>query len=98
MKTILIVDDSRLFRNFVSQILEKNFKVVGKGTSGIEGYELYQKLRPDLVLMDITMPDCNGKESLKLILDHDPLAKVIMFSGLGDEFTINECIKLGVKA
>ena len=98
MQNILIVDDSRVFRKVLEQILSPYFKVVGLGASGIEGCELYQKLKPDLVLMDITMPNCDGKEALKKIMDLDPNAKVIMVSGIGDDSTVQECIRLGAVA
>lgn len=98
MKTILIVDDSETFQKIIEKILSPNFQIVGKGKSGIEGFDLYKQLSPDIVLMDITMPNCDGKECLQKILVFDSLAKVIMVSGIGDEKTVQECLDLGAKA
>lgn len=98
MKTIIIVDDSGIFQRILEGIIKPHFNVVGKALSGAEGFELYKKLKPDLVLMDITMPNCDGKESLQRILASFPAANVVMVSGIGDEVTVNECLKLGAKA
>jgi two-component system chemotaxis response regulator CheY len=98
MKNILIVDDSKTFQKLIEMILIGKFNIVGKGSSGVEGFELFQKLKPDLVLMDITMPNCGGKECLQKIIQLDPKAKVIMVSGLADENTAEECLQLGAKA
>lgn len=98
MQTLLIVDDSRVFRMLLEQILATHFKVVGKATSGIDGFELYKACKPDLVLMDITMPNCSGKECLQKILDFDADARVMMVSSLGDEQTVEECKRIGAKA
>lgn len=98
MRRILIVDDSRTFQTIIERMLSPYFSIVGKGSSGIEGFDLYQKLKPDVVLMDITMPNCDGKECLQKILNYDPTSKVIMLSGINDENTIQECLDLGAKA
>lgn len=98
MKNIIIVDDSRLFRKVMESILAPYFKIVATGACGLEGFDLYKELKPNVVLMDITMPNCNGKECLKKIIEFDPLAKVIMVSSIGDEQTVKECLDLGAKA
>lgn len=98
MKTVLIVDDSRIFQKLIEQIMATKYKIVGKGASGVEGFDLYQKLKPDLVLMDIVMPNCNGKDCLRKILEFDPAARVIMVSSVGDEATVEECLRIGAKA
>lgn len=97
MNTLLIVDDSKTFQRILEQILKPYFEVVGKGNNGLEGFELYKKHKPDLVLMDITMPDCNGKESLQRILAEFPTAQVIMVSSIADQPTVEECLRLGAK-
>lgn len=97
MRTILLVDDSKIFQRIMEKILSPHYQIVGKGQNGIEGIDLYKKLKPDLVFMDITMPNCNGKEALKAILETNPLATVIMVSSLGDDQTVQECLKLGAK-
>ncbi len=98
MRSLLIVDDSRTFQTIIERMLNPYFSIIGKGSSGIEGFDLYQKLKPDLVLMDITMPNCDGKECLKKILAFDSTCKVIMLSGINDENTIQECLAIGAKA
>lgn len=98
MRKVLIVDDSRTFQKVMERLLSAQFEIVGKGASGLEGYELYKKLKPDIVFMDITMPQCSGKEGLKMIMDFDPAAKVVMVSSLADKQTVDECLSLGAKA
>jgi two-component system chemotaxis response regulator CheY len=97
MRTILLVDDSKIFQRIMEKILSPHFQIVGKGQNGNEGIDLYNKLKPDLVFMDITMPNCNGKEALKAILQSNPRATVIMVSSLGDDQTVQECMKIGAK-
>ena len=98
MKRVLIVDDSKTFQKLIEHQLKGQFHIVGKGSSGIEGYDLFQSLKPDLVLLDIVMPNCGGKECLQKILASNPQANVIMVSSVGDDATIQECLKLGAKA
>lgn len=97
MKTLLIVEDSMIFQRIIERILGPHFKIVGKGASGIEGFDLYQKLRPDLVVMDITMPHSNGKECLKRVLEFDPNGRIVMVSSVGDDQTVDECMRIGAK-
>ena len=68
MKSVLIVDDSRVSRKMLRNMLEvTGFTVAGEAINGKEGFDLYKRLSPDVVTMDITMPEMNGIESLKLI-------------------------------
>lgn len=97
MKTVLIVDDSRTFQRIIEQILKPHFKVLGKASSADEGFELYKTLKPDLVLMDITMPGRSGKECLQQIIEFDGTARVLMVSSLGDDSTIEACLALGAQ-
>ncbi len=99
MKRILIVDDSRVSRKMLSNMLEKSgFEVVAEAINGREGYELYEKLTPDVVLMDITMPEMNGLDSMKLIMEHDPDAKVIIISAAGQTEKKEEAMSAGATA
>lgn len=98
MKRILIVDDSRTFQTMIERILAPHYLIVGKGSNGIEGFDLFKKHKPDLVLMDITMPNCDGKECLQKIMGFDSFSKVVMLSGINDERTIKECLNFGAKA
>lgn len=98
MKRIVIVDDSPIFQKIMESILKPYFQIVGRGFSGLEAVELYKTLEPDLVLLDITMPNCDGKESLQKILSLYPTAIIVMVSGIGDMDTVKECLALGAKA
>lgn len=98
MKTILLVDDSPILRRVMERILSPRYQIVGHAGSGLEGFEKFKALKPDLVLLDIIMPNCDGKECLQMILKISPDAKVIMASSLGDDSTVNECLKLGARA
>lgn len=95
MKKILLIDDSKIFLKLLTKTLENDFQIIGTASNGFDGIELYKTLQPDLVLLDITMPNCNGKECLELIKKYDPHAQVIMCSSLGDEQTVQQCKDLG---
>lgn len=84
MKKILIVDDSRVSRKMIKNLLEHSgYEVIAEAINGKEGYELFVRLHPDVVLMDITMPKMNGLESMKLIRKQDPTARVVIISAAG---------------
>ena len=96
MKSVLIVDDSRTSRRFLTDILERGgYNVVGEAVNGQEGYNQYVKLKPDIVTMDITMPQMDGSEALKLIKKTDPDAKVIMITAAGQKEKMMEALKIG---
>jgi two-component system chemotaxis response regulator CheY len=95
---ILVVDDLAFIKLIIRDILEKRgFQVVGEASNGIEAIELYTKIRPDVVLMDITMPRMDGIQSLSKIMEIDKTAKVIMCSALGQQRLIIQAIQLGAK-
>jgi len=97
-KKVLIVDDAAFMRMMIKNILTKNgFEVVGEASNGVEAVELYKKLKPDLVTMDITMPEMDGIEALKKIKEIDPNAKVIMVSAMGQQQLVIEAIQAGAK-
>ena len=95
MIKVLLVDDSKVFQKILTRVLNQNYEVVGTASDGLDGYRKFQELKPDFVLLDITMPNCNGKECLEMIIKDNPTAKVIMCSSLGDELTIQQCYKIG---
>ncbi|HPG29777.1 MAG TPA: response regulator [bacterium] len=98
MKKVLIVDDAMVMRMMLRDILEKNgFEVVGEAKDGLEGEKLYLELKPDVVTMDISMPQCDGIQAVKLIKKNDPGAKIIMISALGQKEQVLEAIKSGAK-
>lgn len=95
-KRILIVDDSSFMRKMIKKILTENeYEVVGEAKNGLEAVTMYRQLKPDLVTMDITMPDMNGIKSLKAIRLIDPHARVIMLSAMGQKNFLIEAIELG---
>ena len=97
-KRVLIVDDSPIIRRILRKLLENSgYEVCGEGTNGKEGADLYKKLSPDVVLMDITMPLMDGVESLKKIIEFDKNANVIMLSAMGDIEITDEAINSGAK-
>ena len=96
MANILVVDDSRTSRRILKDLLEKNGHiVVGEAVNGQDGYDSYNKLNPDIVTMDITMPEVDGIESLRLIKKADPNAKVIMITAAGQKEKMMEALKYG---
>jgi DNA-binding NarL/FixJ family response regulator len=97
MRTILLVDDSKVIARLLESLLKSEFKILGHAKDGNEGFQMYQTLKPEVVLLDVTMPNCNGKECLANIMKLNPAAKVIMVSSLSDEATIGECLRLGAR-
>lgn len=95
---VLIVDDAVFMRMTVKDILEKNgYDIVGEAENGLKAIEQYSRLKPDIVTMDITMPEMNGIEALKGIRKIDPDARVVMCSAMGQQSMVMEAIKAGAK-
>ncbi|ABR36130.1 MULTISPECIES: response regulator [Clostridium] len=98
MKRILVVDDAAFMRLSLKTMLEKNgYEVVGEAENGRKAVEMYKMLNPELVTMDITMPDMDGIEALTEIMKFDSKAKVIMLSAMGQETKIREAVIQGAK-
>lgn len=98
MKKVLIVDDASFMRVSIKNILVKNgYEVVGEANNGLVGFQKYQELSPDIVTMDITMPEMDGLASLKKILSVNSAAKVVMVSAMGQESMVREAIISGAK-
>jgi len=99
LKKILIVDDAAFMRLAIRRVLEKNdFEVVGEAQNGEVSIAKYVECQPDVVTMDITMPDMSGIEALKKIRELDPEAKVVMVSAMGQESMVKEAIINGAKS
>ncbi|MDF2942413.1 MAG: cheY2 [Herbinix sp.] len=99
MKKVLIVDDAAFMRLAIKNILVKNeFDVVGEAENGSIAIKKYMELKPDVVTMDITMPEMTGIEALKSIIAFDANAKVVMVSAMGQEHLIMEAIMGGAKS
>jgi len=91
---VLIADDLKFIKLVLRELVEKaGFRVVGEASNGEEAVELYQDKRPDVVLLDITMPKMDGLAALKI----DPEAKVIMCSALGQQSLMVQALQLGAK-
>ncbi|CUU49946.1 response regulator [Clostridium beijerinckii] len=98
MKRILVVDDAAFMRLSLKTMLEKNgYEVVGEAENGRKAVEMYKMLNPEIVTMDITMPDMDGIEALTEIMKFDSKAKVIMLSAMGQETKIREAVIQGAK-
>ncbi|MEC2077167.1 response regulator [Metabacillus fastidiosus] len=98
MARILIVDDAKFMRMTLSNILNKgSYEVAGEAQNGMEAVEMYRELKPDLVTMDVTMPEKNGVEALKEIKEEFPDAKIIMCSAIGQQKMVVEAIEAGAK-
>lgn len=97
-KRILIVDDAAFMRMMIKDILSKNgFEVVGEAADGVQAIEKYNELKPDLVTMDITMPEMDGIAALKEIKSKNPNAIIIMCSAMGQQAMVIDAIQAGAK-
>ena len=98
MARVLIVDDAAFMRMMIKDILEKNgYEIAGEAANGAIAVEMYNKEKPDVVTMDITMPDMDGIEAVKNIRANDPNAKIIMCSEMGQQSRVMNAIKAGAK-
>jgi two-component system chemotaxis response regulator CheY len=98
MARVLVVDDAAFMRKMVTDALSGGgHEIVGEAANGAEAVQRFQELRPDVMTLDITMPEKDGLTALKEIIAVDPGAKVVMCSALGQESKVLESIKLGAK-
>ena len=96
MAKILIVDDSRTSRKILRNILEENgHEIIGEAVNGLTGIEKCKELEPDLVTMDITMPQMDGIEALRQIMEYDKELKVVMATAAGQKDKMLQAIKIG---
>jgi Response regulator containing CheY-like receiver, AAA-type ATPase, and DNA-binding domains len=97
-KSILICDDAAFMRMMIKDILTKNgYAVAGEAENGVKAVEKYNETKPDLVMMDITMPEMDGIQALKKIKAADPSANIIMCSAMGQQAMVIESIQSGAK-
>lgn len=97
--TVLLCDDSRALRMLTArQLAECGFEVVGEAGNGIDAVQQYQALRPSVVLLDLVMPQLDGKQALRRILELDADARVVILSSLGAQNDIEECLRAGAKS
>ena len=99
MKKVLIVDDAAFIRLAIRNILEKHdFEVIAEAENGQVAIAKYKDQKPDIVTMDITMPEMTGLQALKEIMAFDPKAKVVMLSAMGQEEMVMEAVMSGAKS
>lgn len=98
MAKILLVDDAAFMRMMIKDTLSKNgYTDLYEAADGLQAVEIYNDIKPDLVIMDITMPDMDGLEALKTIKAKNPDATIVMCSAMGQESMVIEAIKSGAK-
>ena len=96
--TVLVCDDAVFMRTMVSDILSQaGFTVVGEAENGKQAVEKYQQLKPDLVTMDIIMPEMGGIEAVKQITAFDPAARILMCSAMGQQALVQEALAAGAR-
>jgi two-component system chemotaxis response regulator CheY len=98
-KRVLIVDDAVVMRMMIKGILNKNgYEVCGEAQNGVEAVEKYRELGPDLVTMDMVMPEMDGISAVKQIVAGDPNARIIMCTSMGQQALVVEAIQAGAKS
>ena len=98
MAKVMICDDAAFMRMMIKDILTKNgYEIAAEAENGQKAVEKYPEAKPDLVLMDITMPEMDGIQALKKIKEQDPGATVIMCSAMGQQAMVIESIQSGAK-
>lgn len=97
MAKILIVDDAEFLRVRLTKMLDTDGFTVFQADNGLKAVEMYKQEHPDVVLMDVTMPEMDGLTALKTIVEFDAKAKVIMLTALGQESVVLEAVKSGAK-
>ena len=97
-KSILICDDAAFMRMMIKDILTKNgYQIAGEAENGARAVEKYNETKPDLVMMDITMPEMDGIQALKKIKEGDANANIIMCSAMGQQAMVIESIQSGAR-
>ena len=97
-QTVLICDDAIFMRSMLGDILRQaGFSVIGEASTGAQAVERYRELKPDLVTMDIVMPDMTGIEAVREIVQEFPDAKVLMCSAMGQQALVIEAIQAGAR-
>ena len=97
-RRVLICDDAIFMRTMLADILKQaGFEVIGEADTGAKAVDRYRELKPDLVTMDIVMPDMGGIDAVRAIVKEDPSAKILMCSAMGQQALVVEAIQAGAK-
>ena len=97
-RTVLICDDAGFMRTMIGEILTgAGYRVVGEAETGVEAVERYRQLHPDLVTMDIVMPEMGGIDAVREIVREDPSARILMCSAMGQQPLVIEAIQAGAR-
>jgi two-component system, chemotaxis family, chemotaxis protein CheY len=97
--SVMAVDDSKtMLAMIAAQLRGSNFEVVTTASGGLEAVEKYKQFRPQLVLLDIVMPEVTGIDTLVQLLETDTAARVVMVSSVGTEDTVKDCLRKGAKS
>ncbi|MCS7172068.1 MAG: response regulator [Armatimonadetes bacterium] len=95
---VLVVDDAAFMRAMLREVLTNSgFQVVGEASNGLEAIERYEETKPDVVTMDITMPEMDGVRAVREILRRDPAARIVMVSAMGQQALVVEAIQAGAR-
>jgi two-component system, chemotaxis family, chemotaxis protein CheY len=97
--SVMAVDDSKtMLAMIAAQLRDSSFEVVATASNGLEAVEKYKQLKPQLVLLDIVMPEVTGIDTLVQLLETDTAARVVMVSSVGTEDTVKDCLRKGAKS
>ncbi len=98
MAGVLVVDDAAFMRLTIKQMLEAHgHTMIGEAADGLEAVSKFAALKPEVVFLDITMPEMNGIEALRLIKEMDPKAKIIICSAMGQQAMVAQAVQYGAK-
>jgi two-component system chemotaxis response regulator CheY len=97
-KRLLVVDDALIMRAMIKDLAKQaGWEIAGEATNGREAVERYRELRPDLVTLDIVMPELDGVEALRALREEFPEAAVVMVTAIDQKEKLSECIRLGAR-
>lgn len=95
MMRFMVVDDSRVIRNQIEHTLGGKFEIVGSAKDGVDAIAEFSKLKPEVVTMDLTMPNMDGITTIKAMMEIDPQVRILVVSALNDKLTALRALRLG---
>ncbi len=96
--TVLVCDDAMFMRTFISKALtEADYEIVGEAENGHQAVEQYKQLKPDVVIMDLVMPDMDGMAAVREIVKCDPKARILICSAMGQKNLMNQAVQAGAR-